>query len=351
MGIAKLASAILAAATLVLAPSGKAAAQSPEAFYKANGLTIIVGYPPGAVYDLYARVLARHIGKHMPGRPTATVQNMAGAGSMTAANFIFNTAKKDGSQIGTFARGIAMQPLLDKQGVQFDATRFHWIGSTGTEVSVVFAWHTAPFKSADDLMTGEMTVAASGTGADSAIFPYVMNGVLGTRFKVKTGYPGASETMQAIERGEAQGSAGTSWGNFAATRQEWIKDKKVNILLQLAIKRQRELGSVPLVMDFAKTVADRKALELIFSRQSMAYPFMAPPGIPSDRLAALRRAFDQTMEDTEFLADARRQKLEIDPVVGEEIEALIGSVYASPPDVIARARAAILDGMGKTVSR
>src|SRR4051812_15683405 len=238
MGIAKLAVAILAAAALVLAPSGKAAAQSPEAFYKANGLTIIVGYPPGAVYDLYARTLARHIGKHMPGRPTATVQNMAGAGSMTAANFIFNTAKKDGSQIGTFARGIAMQPLLDNQGVQFDATRFHWIGSTGTEVSVVFAWHTVPIKSADDLMTTEMTVAASGTGADSAIFPYVMNGVLGTRFKVKAGYPGAAETMQAIERGEAQGSAGTSWGNFAATRQEWIKDKKVNILLQLAIKRQ-----------------------------------------------------------------------------------------------------------------
>jgi tripartite-type tricarboxylate transporter receptor subunit TctC len=351
MTIAKPIAAALAGAVLLLTSPGTVTAQSVEAFYKTSGLTIVVGYPPGAVYDLYARLLARHIGKQIPGSPAVTVQNMPGAGSMAAANFIFTTAPKDGSQIATFARGIAMQPLLDEQGVQFDATRLQWIGSTGTEVSVVFAWHTAPFKRVNDLLTREMTVAASGTGADSAVFPYVMNGVLGTKFRVKTGYPGAAETMRAIERGEAQGSAGTSWGNFAATRQDWIKDKKVNILLQLAIKRQAELGSVPLVMELAKSVADRKALELIFSRQSMAYPYVAPPGVPAERLTILRRAFDQTLRSPEFLADAKQQKLEIDPVVGEEIEALIRNVYESPPPIIARARAAIKDGVAKSIRK
>jgi tripartite-type tricarboxylate transporter receptor subunit TctC len=342
---------IAVGAMLVLSSvsSSRAWAQSVEAFYKANRLTMVIGYTPGTVYDLYARSVARHIGKHLPGKPTVIAQNMPGAGSMKAANFIYGNAPKDGSQIATFARGLAMQPLLDDQGVQYDALKLNWLGSPTSEVSVVFSWHTTPFKTVDDLRTREMIVPATGTGADSAIFPYVLNGVLGTKFKVVSGYPGATETMLAIERGEADGSAAMSWGNFTSAKQDWLRDKKVNILLQLAIKKLAQLPDVPLVMDLAKSDADKKVLELIFSRQSMAYPYTAPPEVPGDRLRALRQAFDATMKDPEFLADARQQNLDIDPLGGDEMQALIRSAYASSPQIVARVRAAIADGMGKTV--
>jgi hypothetical protein len=242
------AAGVALAAMLALSslPSVSARAQSVEAFYKANRLTVVIGYTPGAVYDLYARTVARHIGKYIPGRPAVIPQNMPGAGSMNAANFIYTKAPKDGSQIATFARGLAMQQLLDDQGVQYDAPRLNWLGSPATEVSVLFSWHSKPFKTMDDVTGREMIVPATGTGADSAIFPYVMNGVLETKFKVVGGYPGAAETMLSIERGETDGSAGTSWGNFASTKADWIKEKKVNIILQLAIKkhpyRQRPAG-------------------------------------------------------------------------------------------------------------
>jgi tripartite-type tricarboxylate transporter receptor subunit TctC len=342
----------VAAAVLLIAAAGSdAAAQSVEAFYKGNRVSINIGYTPGGVYDLYARTVARHIGKHIPGRPAVIPVNMPGAGSMKAANFIYGQAPKDGTQIAVFARGIAMQPLLDDTGVQFEATKLNWLGSTTSEVSVVFAWHTKPFRTLADLRAREMVVPATGTGADSAIFPYVMNGVLGTKFKVVTGYPGAAETMLSIERGETDGSAATSWGNFASTRTDWVTDKKVSIILQLALKKLPLLGDVPLIMDAAADESDRKVLELIFVRQSMSYPFVTSPDIPSERLQALRRAFDATMSDPEFLVDARQQKLDVDPVSGDEIQALVRRVYASPPEVVARARAAIKDGMGKTVDR
>ena len=351
-GLAKLSGvAVLAAMLVMLATVEPAAAQPAEAFYKANRLTVVIGYTPGTVYDLYARTVARHIGNHIPGRPTVVPQNMPGAGSMNAANSIYAKAPKDGSQIATFARGLAMQPLLDDQGVQYDPLKLNWLGSPATEISLVISWYTKPFKTIDDLRAREMVVPATGTGADSAIFPYVMNGILGTKMKVVIGYPGASETMLSIERGETDGSAAVSWGNFASAKADWLRDKKVNLILQLGLKKHPALPDVPLIMDLAKTEADKRALELIFARQSMAYPFAAPPDIPSDRLQALRQAFDATMKDPEFLADAKQQMLDIDAVSGDEIQALIKRVFASPPEVIARARVAIQDGMGRTVSK
>jgi tripartite-type tricarboxylate transporter receptor subunit TctC len=341
------------AAAVLLAPvaASDAQAQSVEAFYKGNRISINIGYTPGGVYDIYARTVARHLGKHIPGRPTVVPVNMPGAGSMKAANYIYAQAPKDGTHIAVFARGIAMQPLIDDTGVQFDAVKLNWLGSPASEVSVVFAWHTKPFKTLADLREREMVVPATGTGADSAIFPYVMNGVLGTRFKVVSGYPGAAETMLSIERGETDGSAATSWGNFATTRADWITGKRVNIILQLALKKLPVLGDVPLIMDAATDESDRRVLELIFVRQSMSYPFATSPEVPAERLQALRRAFDATLADPEFLADAKQQKLDVDPVSGDEIQALVRRVYASPPEVIARARAAIKDGMGKTITR
>src|SRR5262245_29054894 len=317
----------------------------------AETVNVLVGFPPGAAYDIYMRTLARHLSKHLPGHPNVIAQNMAGAGSLRAANFLYNAAPKDGSTIGMFARGMAMQPLLDDQGVQYDARKFNWLGSLGTDVSMVLSWHTRPFKTIDDVRQKEMIVAATGSGADSVIFPYILNGVLGTKFKVVTGYPGANDFLLAVERGEADGTAGVSWSSIIAGRPEWIRDHKVNILVQLGLKKNPELGAAPLVLELAKNSSDKGVLELIFARQEMAYPVVAPPGTPAERVEVLRQAFDATMKDPDYLADARKQTLETDAVKGADIAALVNRLYASPPEVIARAKQAMEDGKKVTVSK
>jgi tripartite-type tricarboxylate transporter receptor subunit TctC len=314
----------------------------------AQTVTVVVGYSPGASYDIYARNFARHLGKHLPGNPTVVVQNMTGAGSLRSANFIFNTAPKDGSTVGVFARGLAMQPLLDNTGIQYDAQKFNWIGSLSSDVSLVLSWHTRPFKSVDDLRTREMVVAGTGSGADSVIFPYILNGVLGTKMKVVTGYPGAADFLLAVERQEADGTAGVSWSGLNASRPEWIAKKSINVIVQLGLKRHPNMNPAPLVTDFAKNDSDRGVLELIFSRQDMGYPVVAPPGVPPERVAVLRKAFEAVLRDPEYLADAKKQHLEAGFMRGEEVDALIKRVVASPPEVIERARRAIEAGKGVT---
>ncbi len=317
----------------------------------ADNLSLVIGYPPGASYDIYARTFARHLGKHLPGNPTVVVQNMAGAGSLRAANYLYNTAPKDGSAIGIFSRGLAMQPLLDDEGIQYDAQKFNWIGSLTSEVSILMSWHTTPFKTIDDVRTREMVVAATGSGSDSIIFPYILNGVLGTKLKVIVGYPGNADMLLAMERGEADGNAGTSWSGLTAFKAEWIREKKINVMLQLAGRKHPDLGNVPLVMDLAKTASDKGVLEFIFARQQMAYPLVAPPGVPAERVQLLRQAFEAVMKDPEYRADAQKQGLEVDPARGVEIEALVRKIYASPPEVVARAKAAMEEGKKVTTSK
>ncbi|MCC6888458.1 MAG: hypothetical protein IT536_08000 [Hyphomicrobiales bacterium] len=327
---------------LSLSVSAPAAAQQT--------INIVVGFPAGASYDIYMRTFARHLGKHLPGT-TVVPQNMAGAGSLRVANYLYNVAPKDGSTIGMFARGLAMQPLLDDRGIQFDARKFNWIGSLSSEVSVVLSWHTRPFKTIADAQQREMIVSASGPGADSVIFPLIMNGVLGTKFKVVAGYPGAVDFLLAVERGEADGTAGVSWSTIASSKPDWIREKKITIMSQLATKRHADLAAAPLITDLAKTDSDRRVLELIFARQEIAYPLVAPPGVPAERVETLRRAFNAVLKDPEYLADARRQSLDSDPVDGAAITALIERIYSSPAEVIARARAAIEEGRNVTTTK
>jgi tripartite-type tricarboxylate transporter receptor subunit TctC len=314
----------------------------------AQQTTMVVGYSPGATYDIYTRTFARHLGKHLPGSPNVVVQNMAGAGSLRSANFIYNQAPKDGTTIGMFARGLAMQPLLDMTGIQYDARKFNWIGSVSSDVSLVLSWHTRPFKTIDDLRKREMVVAGTGSGADSVIFPYILNGVLGTKMKVVTGYPGAADFLLAVERQEADGTAGVSWSGLNASKPEWISGKKINVIVQLGLKQHPDMNPAPLVMDYAKDDTDRGVLELIFARQDMAYPIVAPPGTPPERVAILRQAFEATMRDPEFLADARKQHLESAFMTGPEIEKLIERIFASPPAVVERAQRAIEAGKSVT---
>src|SRR5215467_1319894 len=317
----------------------------------AQTVTVVVGYSPGASYDIYMRNFARHLGKHLPGNPNVIPQNMTGAGSLRAANYIYNAAPKDGTTLGVFARGLAMQPLLDNAGVQYDPMKFNWIGSLSADVSLVLSWHTKPFKTIDDLRAHEMVVAGTGSGADSVIFPYILNGVLGTKMKVVTGYPGASDFLLAVERQEADGTAGVSWSGLNAARPEWIANKKINVIVQLGLKRHPEMDPAPLIMDFAKNESDRGVLELIFSRQDMAYPLVAPPGTPPERLAVLRKAFEAVLSDPDYIEDAKKQHLETALMRGADIEKLVERIYASPPEVIERAQKAIEAGKGVTTDK
>ena len=323
---------------LILSGQVSNAAQDAE-FFKAQPLTIIVGAAAGESYSGYSRMIAKYSPKFIPGLSNAIVMHMPGAGGITAANHLYNVAPQDGSTIGTFARAILKQPLLDTNGIKFDVTKFKWIGSPSQEVGVVFSWHTTPFKTIQDVQNQSMLVGAIGTGGDSQVIPFVLNSVLKTQFKVVRGYQGAAEYLLAIERGELQGSAITSWvGVLKGSRQQWIDEHKINILLQLGHYGRDELKGVPLATEMATNEFDRKLLELMLATQTVAYPFVAPPNIPIARFQIFRDAFDSTVRDEEFLKSAAQAGMEINPVSGAEIEKLIGEIYASPVEVIAKAR-------------
>jgi tripartite-type tricarboxylate transporter receptor subunit TctC len=314
-----------------------AGAQNPADFYKGKNVDLYIGYSAGGGYDVYARVLARHIGKHIPGNPNVVPRNMEGAGSLKLANWLYNVAPKDGTAFGIIGRGTGFDPLLGRKGAQFDAEKFNWLGSMNNEVSVCVAWHTTGITKIQELYGKELTVGGTGASADTDQFPRITNGVLGTKFKVVTGYPGGNDVGLAMERGEVQGRCGWSWSSVKSTHQKWIDEKKINILMQLALTKHPELPDVPLVVDLAKSDEQRRILRIIFARQVMGRPFLAPPNVPQDRVAALRKAFADTMQDKDFLAEAQKIDLEINPVSGEEVQKLVDEAYDTPKDIAQKA--------------
>jgi tripartite-type tricarboxylate transporter receptor subunit TctC len=335
LGRRRLVAALAAAiAGLAAAPS---LAQSVEAFYKGRQVSVLIGFGPGGANDAWARALARHMGKHLPGNPTMVPKNMEGAGSLRLANWLYIVAPKDGTAFAIIARGTAFDPLLGRGGAQFDATKFSWIGSANDEVSICTAWHTTGVDKFEDLLSKEMIVGGTGGSADTDQFPRVLNGVFGTKMKVISGYPGGNDINLAMERGEVQGRCGWSWSSVEATHPTWVKDKKIRILAQLSLAKHPDLPDVPLIMDLAKNEEQTKILRLIFARQVMGRPFLAPPNVPADRLAALRKAFMDTMKDPAFLAEANKGELEITPVVGQEIQKLVEEVYQTPKEVVDKA--------------
>jgi tripartite-type tricarboxylate transporter receptor subunit TctC len=321
--------------------NGAALAQSDEkseaAFFKGKTIQMVIGYSAGGGYDVYARLVARFMGKHIPGEPEIAPVNMPGAGSLRAAAWIYNLAPKDGTAIGAVARGVPFDPLLTPGTDQFDATKMNWLGSANNEVSVCVAWHTTGLHSIADLKEKELTVGGTGGAGDTDQFPKVMNALLGTKMRVIAGYPGGNDINLAMERGEVGGRCGWSWSSVVTTQPDWIKDKKINVLVQLALKKHAELPNTPLVTDLAKTDEQRKILQLIFARQTLGRPFVAPPGLPASRVATLRKAFMETMRDPDLLAEAKKAKLEIDPVDGEEVQKLVDDAYATPADIVKKA--------------
>ncbi|MCH7711195.1 MAG: hypothetical protein IH903_06105 [Proteobacteria bacterium] len=309
-------------------------------FYKGKTITLYIGYSAGGGYDTYARTIGRVIGRHIPGNPKVVAKNKPGAGSLKLANELYNSLPKDGTVIGTFGRGMVMEPLFGNKKARFDPSKYTWLGSANNEVSVCIAWHESPIQTLEDFLTKPMIVGGTGPGSDTDVFPKVLNNVLGTKLRLVTGYPGGNDINLATERGEVQGRCGYSWSSLKSRFPQWLTGKKVQILLQMSTAKHPDLPDVPFVMDLAKTEKDRKVLELIFARQAWGRPFVAPPGLPADRAKALQTAFMATMKDADFLADAKKQKLEIAPISGEKIKQLIAALYASPKDLVEAAKEA-----------
>ena len=314
----------------------RAQAQPAAEFYKGKQVDLYIGYSTGGGYDIYARLLARHIGKHIPGNPTIVPRNMEGAGSLRLANWLYKVAPRDGTAFGTIGRGIPFHPLMGGKGAQFEASEFAWIGSANDEVSVCAAWGKTGIARFDELYKKEMIVGGTGATADTDLFPKVMNGVLGTKMRVITGYPGGNDITLAMQRGEVQGRCGWSWSSIKTNHPDWVKDGTLKLLVQLSLEKHPDMPNVPLIMDMVKTEEQRGVMRLLFARQVMGRPFLAPPGLPADRIALLRRAFMDTMKDKEFLAQADKMKLEITPVSGERVQELVAEIYRTPSDIVKR---------------
>ena len=328
------------AAAMMIGLAGPTHAQSVEEFYKGRAMSMVIGFSSGSGYDIYARVLARHLGKHIPGHPAIIPQNMPGAGSQRAAQYLYGVAPKDGSVIGTISRSMPVEPLLGD--AKFDGRQFTWIGNIADNNSLCATWHTTEIKNWNDVLNKPFVLGGQGPGSDLDNFATLLKNVFGAKLKLVSGYPGGSEVNLAIERREVDGRCGWSWDSIKSTRPEWLRDKKINLLVVFALEKAADIpAEVPLVLDKAQTDEQRQILRVHLAAQALGRPFAAPPGIPEDRKAALRKAFDDTMKDPEFVAETTKVRLEVSPMTGAQIDRVLGEVYALPKDLIEKAKTAV----------
>ncbi len=323
----------------------EAQAQSPADFYKGKDVKMLISHPAGGGYDVYARLFARHLSRFLDGNPNVIPQNMPGAAGIVMANSLAGAQPQDGTVIGLGPGSIGTGDLFKTSGARYDARKLSWIGSMNADVGVSLAWANAAVKKAQDLETTELIVGGAGATDQSVVYPVALHRILGLKFKVIPGYAGSAATSLAMERGEVSGIGGMNYSSILANKPDWVRDKKVNILIQLALERHPDLPNVPTVIELAKTDEQRQVLQLIFSQSSMGRAIFGPPGIPADRLAALRSAFDRMMVDKEFLAEAERMKMEINqPMSGAKMQELIERLYKTPADVVKKAAEAITPG-------
>jgi len=317
-----------------------AAEDDVAAFYRGKQLRMIVGSAVGGGYDLFARIVARHIVHHIPGSPGIIVQNQPAAGGVVMTNQLYGQGPKDGTVIGVPINGLPTAPLL-QSGTQFDPERLIWLGSTNREAYVAFVWHTVPVTRIAELTSKEVVVGATTPGTTMVDFPLLVNDVLGFKFKVVRGYQGTPQINLAIERGEVEGMGGLGWASVKAQTPHWISERKIKVLAQYGLKRYSELADVPTMLEFAKSDADRQAMTMLFARTEYGRPYFLPPDVPVERVAALRRAFDATMKDPAFVAEAAKLQFDVDPLTGEQVQALVAQLAATPREVVARVRAAL----------
>ena len=321
--------------------AGSAAAQSVADFYKAHPIVMLVGSGAGGGYDVYARTFARYWSRHIPGHPDIIAKNMPAAAGLAAASTLYASAERDGTVIGALTNGAPMGPLFGDPGAHYDPLRFAWLGSIGKLENVCATWHTSPVKTIAQAQARPVVVAGAGASSNTAIVPKMLNALIGTKFKVIAGYdPGSGLTM-AVEGGEAEGICGLSWSTMKASRPRWVDEHLLNVLVQLGLTKLRDLPDVPSALDLVSDPQNKAVMELILMRQEAGRPFAAPPGTPADRVAALRQAFQETLRDPDFVAEAGKMQLEIDPISGEAIERLLQKAYAAPKPVVQRAAALV----------
>jgi tripartite-type tricarboxylate transporter receptor subunit TctC len=327
---------IFACVVAVLTLTAPARAQTVEEFYRGRSITVLVGFTAGGGYDLYARLLGRHMGRHVPGNPTIVVQNMPGAGSMKATQYVYGVAPKDGLTLATVSRGMVTEPLLN--AANFDPTKLTWLGTITSETSVCATWKTSPVKSWDDMFKREFSLGGSAVGADPDTFALIMRNVFGAKVKLVTGYPGGNDINLAMERSEVDGRCGWSWTSLKS-QKNWLP--QINLLVQFNLEKNADLPNVPVALERAASDEQRQVLRLLIAGQYVGRPFFTSPDIPADRKAALRAAFDATMKDPQFLADAAKLDLEISPVGAATIDAFLAELYRTPKDVVSKAVTAI----------
>jgi tripartite-type tricarboxylate transporter receptor subunit TctC len=326
--------AVLIAAAL---PAARALAQAPDAFFKGRQITFLIGAGAGGGYDAYFRTFSRYLVRHIAGAPTIVPKNMPAASGLAAANTLYTSADKDGATIGAFPNNIPMDTLFGNPGARYDAQKLNWLGSIGKLENVCATWITSPIKTIAQAREREVIVAAAAATSNSAIMPKVLNALLGTKFKIVSGYdPGSGMTL-ALESGETEGVCGLSWSTMKAARPHWIKENKLNVIVQLGLAKLPELSDVPSALDLVSDPVKKQVLELILIRQEIGRPVAAPPGVPAERLEALRRAFDDTMKDPEFLAEAEKAQLEIEPLTAREIDKLLANAFATPKPIVRQA--------------
>lgn len=338
----RFAAVLIGAALACAATAGPARADDAVAnFYKGKQIRMVIGLGAGEAYDVYARLLARHYPKHIPGNPVIVPQNQPGAGSLNAINSLYNTAARDGTVIGTGHRFVPMMPLLDLEGTKFDPLKFTYIGSMNREIGICIAMKEAGFRTVEDMKAREFVVGTTGAGAELTNFNATLRTMLGLKLKVIVGYRTSLDINAAMERGELQGRCGVSYGSLKTTRPQWVANKEVDILIQLGLTKEKELSDVPLLGDLVSDPSDRQALELMLAPSEMGRPFMAPPDIPQDRAAALRVGFDASMKDPGLIEEAGKLKLDLAPLSGAEMAALVARLYKASPAVVERARALV----------
>ena len=328
----------IGASALLLSTAPALSAQQ-EPFFARKTITISIGYTAGGSYDLYGRLAARHIGRHIPGQPTVVAQNMPGAGSLKAANYLYEVAPRDGTVLGVVVESIALEQALSNPAVQYEAAKFTYIGRVATSNNIFMQWHTSKVQSIEDSKRIESSLAGTGPGSIAETVPRLLDALAGTKFRLISGYPASNEAMLAMERGEVEG-ASSSWAAVSVARKDWLRDRKIKIILQTAPERIRELPDAPALPEIATTPQDKQVYQLYASGSAVGRSLIAPPGIPADRVAMLREALRATVADPEFLADIRKLDIDLEPLPGEALAELIVRTLNVPQAVRERAKLA-----------
>jgi len=337
----------LGALTALVLAAGPIKADPVADFYHGKTIQMTIGFSPGGDYDLRARLLARHLGKYIPGNPKIVPVTMTGAGGMVAANWLANVAPRDGTALLAISSNLPVAQTIGIKGVRFDVRKFNYIGNTTDSPNVINSWHTTGITNINQVKDKELVVGATGRSSGSYYYPAALNAWAGTKFKIVQGYPGGSKVNIAMERGEVGGRGSNLWASWQSTKPQWLKDKKITILVQVGLKRHPDLKDVPLLQELVTDPLNKKAMVFMSADTAIARSIVTTPDTPPERVAALRKAFDQAMKDPDLLAEAKRAKQDISPMSGEEVQEIVNSIVNTPPEVVARAKEVLVDNAKK----